>query len=72
MRKIITKKQVLKLVPWSSTTHWRRVKAGDFPQPVQISPNLIGWYEDEVETWLESRPRGIAELPENLNTKNRS
>ena len=30
-----------------------------FPEPVQIGPNKIGWYEDEVEAWLESRPRGF-------------
>lgn len=37
--------------------NWTR--KGLFPEPVQIGPNKIGWYEDEVEAWLESRPRGF-------------
>jgi len=37
--------------------NWTR--KGLFPEPVQIGPNKIGWYADEVEAWLESRPRGF-------------
>ncbi len=37
--------------------NWTR--KGLFPEPVQVGPNKIGWYEDEVEEWLESRPRGF-------------
>jgi len=36
---------------------WRDVKAGKFPAPVQLGPNSVGWYEDEVDAWLASRPR---------------
>jgi prophage regulatory protein len=38
-------------------TRWRHVKAGTFPAPVQIGANSIGWYEDEIQEWLASRPR---------------
>ena len=37
--------------------NWTR--KGLFPEPVQIGPNKIGWYADEVTAWLESRPRGF-------------
>ena len=36
---------------------WRDIKAGKFPAPVEIGPNRIGWFEDEIDEWLASRPR---------------
>lgn len=29
----------------------------DFPQPVRLGANAVGWYEDEIDAWLASRPR---------------
>jgi len=60
MRKILSHKQTLEQVgdPDRKTVHnW--VKAGLFPEPVQTGPNKIGWYEDEVTEWQESRTRGF-------------
>jgi prophage regulatory protein len=31
--------------------------SGDFPRPVKISPQCVGWYEDEIETWQQQRQR---------------
>ncbi len=36
---------------------WRDVRDGLFPAPIVLGPNSVGWYEDEVEEWLASRPR---------------
>lgn len=36
---------------------WRRTRAGDFPAPLRLGPNSVGWREDEVEAWLCARPR---------------
>ncbi len=36
---------------------WRDIKAGKFPPPLELGPNSVGWFEDEIATWLESRPR---------------
>ena len=60
MRKILSHKQTLEAVgnPDRKTLHnW--TEAGIFPEPVQIGPNKIGWYQDEIGDWLESRPRGF-------------
>ncbi len=65
-RQMVSKKEVVELVGLSGVTIWRRMKAGDFPLSVQLTPNKIGWFLDEIETWMELRPRGIAELPANL------
>jgi len=36
---------------------WRDIRAGLFPSPVQIGPNSVGWYSDEIDAWVASRPR---------------
>jgi prophage regulatory protein len=32
---------------------------GEFPRPVKISEHAVGWYEDEVASWQESRQRAL-------------
>jgi len=41
----------------SRASIWRGVKEGWFPSPVSVSPGRIAWFEDEVDSWVESRPR---------------
>lgn len=36
---------------------WRDIRAGTFPAPVELGRNAIGWYSDEIEAWVASRPR---------------
>ncbi|MEX5989657.1 helix-turn-helix transcriptional regulator [Providencia hangzhouensis] len=28
---------------------------GDFPRPVKISETMVGWLEDEINNWLETK-----------------
>ena len=56
-RRIIDSKAVDRLVPKSRVQRWRDIKAGKFPAPVEIGANKLGWFEDEIQAWLESRPR---------------
>ena len=55
--KILRPKEVSKRIQKSRVTLWRDVRAGTFPPPIVLGPNSIGWYEHEIEDWLESRPR---------------
>ncbi len=41
----------------SRTSIWRRVRSGDFPQPISLGGSSVGWLSDEVTDWLKSRPR---------------
>ena len=36
---------------------WRKVRAGQFPAPIELSANTIGWPEGEIAAWQSSRPR---------------
>lgn len=47
-----TKAQVQDLTTLSGVTLWRRVKAGEFPAPVQLSPGRVAWARKAVHDWL--------------------
>ena len=41
----------------STIYRWESDRQSDFPQRVQLGTNSVGWYEDEIDAWLASRPR---------------
>jgi prophage regulatory protein len=55
MRQILRRPEVLKQTGLSSPTQKRLEDAGQFPARLQLGPNSVGWFEDEVDAWLESR-----------------
>lgn len=40
------------------TTPWRWAKAGQFPQPVKLSPGCTRWRVEDIERW--EAERGVA------------
>ena len=44
------------LIPLSRPQVWRLRSAGQFPQPIRLSPNRIAWKTADVLRWIESRP----------------
>ena len=68
-RKIQRDKKVQERTGLGRVQRWRRIKAGTFPAPIQLGPNSIGWYEDEIDQWLAERPRvDYAPSPEPAET----
>ena len=55
-----------KLVPFSPSTLWRKVKAGEFPQPVKISPHITAWRVSDIQAWAIDpaayRARGVSHV----------
>ena len=49
--------QVMSRTGLSRSTIWRRVRAGTFPAPVELGVNSIGWPENSISSWIESRKR---------------
>ncbi len=43
------------IVPFSSATLWREVKAGSFPTPVKLSQRVTAWRVEDVREWMRSR-----------------
>ena len=64
MDTILRTKDVLNVVGFARTTLWRRVKSGDFPQPVRLGgaagSRAVGWRSGEVERWLSRNARACA------------
>lgn len=40
------------LLPFSTSTAWRRVREGRFPRPLRISTQVTAWRVGEVRKWL--------------------
>jgi prophage regulatory protein len=57
VRRILREREVEETTRTSRVQRWRWRRAGTFPAPVQLGPNSIGYYEDEIQAWLASRPR---------------
>lgn len=47
-------KQVLKVVPVSTSHWWEGVKSGRFPAPLKISPKVTVWSVYDIRKLLES------------------
>jgi len=46
------------ILPFKSATLWRRVKAGQFPQPIRLPEGRItAWRVGDVRAWLEEQRR---------------
>jgi predicted DNA-binding transcriptional regulator AlpA len=40
------------LLPFSTSTLWRRVRAGTFPAPVRVSPQVVAWRVGDIREFL--------------------
>jgi predicted DNA-binding transcriptional regulator AlpA len=43
------------IIPWSSATLWRKVKARQFPAPVKLSEGVTAWRVESVLAWIDGR-----------------
>ncbi len=56
--RLLTRKQVLEIVPVSYATLWQWMREGQFPRALKIGPNSrVAWRADEVQAYVDSRPR---------------
>lgn len=55
--KILRMAEVVELTGLSRVTLWRLERDGRFPTRLQLSKNAVGWRDDEVMDWVQSRPR---------------
>lgn len=45
-------KTVRGIIPFSPATLWRKVKAGEFPEPVKLSAGVTAWRVEDVRAWM--------------------
>jgi len=41
-----------RLLPFSASTLWRKVRSKDFPSPVKAAPNITAWRVGDIREWL--------------------
>ena len=54
-RRIIRKPELFALIGLSDATIWRMEKAGRFPQRVQLGGNSVGWFDTDIDRWMDDR-----------------
>lgn len=55
MMKVISKRQLKDLIPYSLSHIARLEKAGKFPKRILLGENRVGWIESEVAGWVQER-----------------
>ena len=58
---ILRKLEVSKMIGLSTVTIWRLERDGKFPSRIQLGPRCVGWKEEDIEKWIESRPTVVQE-----------
>jgi len=54
--RVIRERNLTALIGLSRSTIRRKIARGeDFPKPIRLGPNSIGWLMEDVERWIESR-----------------
>ncbi|SFT49712.1 helix-turn-helix transcriptional regulator [Pseudomonas marincola] len=43
--------EVVQLTSLSRSTIWRRIRAGEFPDSVPITPGRVGWKASDIAKW---------------------
>ena len=66
MSKVLRKGETAAKVGLSYPTIWRQMQRGEFPMPVQLSDNRVGWLESEIDDWIsrrvDARDAGVVKL----------
>lgn len=55
--RIVTKKELKMIVPYSAQHILRLEKDGRFPRRIQIGIRRVGWRLSDIEKWLADRER---------------
>lgn len=43
------------VLPIGATTLWRMTKAGTFPKPISLGPNVRAWKVGTIREWIRAR-----------------
>ena len=61
-RRILRWPEVHRKVTLSRQYVARLERQNCFPRRVQLGPQSVGWFSDEIDRWLEERQRGPIDL----------
>lgn len=52
---ILRRNQVQDRTGLSRSTIYLHIQKGTFPKPIKLGERSVGWLENEIDDWLESR-----------------
>lgn len=55
--RIIRLPEVMQKTGASKANIYRWIKKNNFPKPLKIGLRSVGWLDQEINGWIESRPR---------------
>lgn len=55
LKRFLRRAQVEDVTGLSTSTIYEKMAKGDFPKPVNLSPQRVAWLEDEVANWQAER-----------------
>jgi predicted DNA-binding transcriptional regulator AlpA len=53
--RLMSRAEVLEVVPFSYVSIWKMMQTGDFPRGRQVGGKIC-WLESEIERWITERP----------------
>ena len=57
-RRVLRRPEVEERVGLARSTLYKLIGLGQFPEPIRLGTNSVGWLEEDIENWLASRQRG--------------
>lgn len=55
--RLLSRTQVEQLTGLSTSSLYRAMHRGEFPEPLRVSTRSVRWRNDEIQAWIEERPR---------------
>jgi len=52
---------VLSVTGLGKSSLYKKIKEGTFPSPVSLGARAVAFKSNEVEEWIENRPRAVRE-----------
>ena len=54
---LLSRAEVERLCGLSTSSLYRAMRQGHFPEPLRIGVRAVRWRSDEIASWIETRPR---------------
>ena len=67
MSQLIRLKSVQDMTGLKKSAIYKKIKEGGFPTAVQLGAKHVAWILDEVQAWIDTRPRVEYEKPSRGN-----
>ncbi len=55
--RLLTAREVMERVGLTYVSIWKKMKTGQFPAPLELSPKTLRWVEADIDRWVENLPR---------------